>query len=186
MPTDVTEIDFPQPPSRSCRVNTADLLRVHPTPPPAERLDVLAACVKGCYGSAESCTLCADACLGERAVADLTSCIRQCLDCAAICEATARVIARQTASRPELQRRQIEACIAACEYVRRGVRRARPDARPLPPVPRHLLGMRGPVQGPAGAHVSGAAPGRGSLHPASPPCCLISFMPFPSWRFWPG
>jgi hypothetical protein len=115
MPADITEIDFPQPPSRSSRVTTADLLRVHPTPPPAERLDVLAACVKGCYGSAESCTVCADACLGERAVADLTACIRQCLDCAAICEATARIVARQTASRPALQRRQIEACIAACE-----------------------------------------------------------------------
>lgn len=96
-------------------MSTADLLRVHPTPPPADRLDVLAVCVKGCYGSAESCTLCADACLGEQGVADLTACIRQCLDCAAICEATARIVARQTASRPALQRRQIEACIAACE-----------------------------------------------------------------------
>jgi hypothetical protein len=96
-------------------VTVADLLRVHPTPPAADRLDMLAACVKGCYGSAETCTLCADACLGERRVAELTICIRQCLDCAAICEATARVIARQTASKPELQRRQIEACIAACD-----------------------------------------------------------------------
>ena len=96
-------------------MSTADLLRVHPTPPSAEMLDMLAACVKGCYGSAESCTLCADACLGERRVAELTECIRRCLDCAAICEATARIVARQTASKPELQRRQLEACIAACQ-----------------------------------------------------------------------
>jgi hypothetical protein len=114
MPSDVTEIEFPQPSPWSNRVSTADLLRVHPTPPPDDRLDVLAACVKGCYESAESCTVCADACLGEQGVGQLTACIRQCLDCAAICEATARIVARQTASRPELQRRQIEACIAAC------------------------------------------------------------------------
>jgi hypothetical protein len=109
-----TGIDFPQP-TRRPDVSTADLLRVHPTPPSGDLLDMLAACVKGCYGSAESCTLCADACLGERRVAELTACIRRCLDCAAICEATARVVARQTANKPELQRRQLEACIAACE-----------------------------------------------------------------------
>jgi hypothetical protein len=114
MATDLTEIDFPQP-TRSRRVSTADLLRAHPTPPAAERLDVLAASVKGCYESAETCTICADACLGEDESKELAICIRQCLDCAAICEATARIIARQTASKPELQRRQIEACIAACE-----------------------------------------------------------------------
>jgi hypothetical protein len=114
MSPDRTEIDFPQP-TRSSHVGTADLLRVHPTPPAEELLDMLAACVRGCYGSAETCTLCADACLGERRVGDLTECIRRCLDCAAICEATARVIARQTASKPALQRRQLEACIAASE-----------------------------------------------------------------------
>src|SRR5690606_19829944 len=90
-------------------------LRVHPTPPPSDRLDMLAACVGACYGCAESCTLCADACLGESNVNQLTTCIRRCLDCAAICEATARVVARQTGTKPELQRRQLEACIAICD-----------------------------------------------------------------------
>src|SRR5690606_669476 len=94
MAPDRTEIDFPQP-ARRHDVSTADLLRVHPQPPSGELLDMLAACVKGCYGSAESCTLCADACLGEKRVSELTECIRRCLDCAAICEATARVIARR-------------------------------------------------------------------------------------------
>jgi hypothetical protein len=114
MAPDRAETDVPQP-ARRHDVSTADLLRVHPQPPSGELLDMLAACVKGCYDNAESCTLCADACLGEQRVSELTECIRRCLDCAAICEATARVIARRTASKPELQRRQLEACIASCE-----------------------------------------------------------------------
>ena len=40
------------------------------------------------YACAQACTSCADACLAERAVADLRQCIRLNLDCADVCAAT--------------------------------------------------------------------------------------------------
>ena len=56
----------------------------------------------------------ADACLAEDMVAELRGCIRTDLDCADICEATGRVVSRQTEPDMGLLRAQLQACVAAC------------------------------------------------------------------------
>jgi hypothetical protein len=76
--------------------------------------DVLARCIDECHACAETCTLCADDCLGEPGVAELVKCIRLDLDCADICTATGRVIARQTEYDADVTRAILEACVRAC------------------------------------------------------------------------
>jgi hypothetical protein len=77
--------------------------------------DMLAACVDACVACSAACTACADACLAEAHAAELARCIRLNLDCADVCAATGRLVARQTESEWQLLRRQIEACQMACE-----------------------------------------------------------------------
>jgi hypothetical protein len=73
----------------------------------AETIDTLLAC-------SEACTACADACLGEIMVAELTRCIRRNLDCADICATTARVLSRHTGNDISISRMLLEACALAC------------------------------------------------------------------------
>ena len=70
-------------------------------------IDVLIAC-------SEACTACADACLSEGMVAELTKCIRTNMDCADICAATARVLSRHTGYDANISRTLLEACAQAC------------------------------------------------------------------------
>lgn len=93
-------------------MNVEDFLRTHPRKP--ANADVIAACVKACFGCLESCTLCADACLGEGRVEEMRRCIRLDLDCAAVCLATGQVAARQTETDRDLLRAQLQACATAC------------------------------------------------------------------------
>lgn len=58
---------------------------------------------------------CADACLSEETVADLRKCIRTNLDCADICETTARVLSRHTNYDANLTRAVLQACAQACK-----------------------------------------------------------------------
>jgi hypothetical protein len=76
--------------------------------------DALIRCLEECYSCAAACTVCADACLGEEMVAQLTQCIRLNLDCADVCFATGKVGFRRTGSNEDLIRRQIEVCAEAC------------------------------------------------------------------------
>ena len=75
---------------------------------------VLSECIHACFGCAQVCSACADACLGEKAVADLVQCIRLNLDCADICVATGRILSRQTAFPAEMVRAALQACAEAC------------------------------------------------------------------------
>ncbi len=61
-----------------------------------------------------ACTSCADACLSESNVQQLTKCIRLNLDCADICDATSRVLMRQTQPDMDVLRNQVETCMLAC------------------------------------------------------------------------
>ncbi|HXF61717.1 MAG TPA: four-helix bundle copper-binding protein [Caldilineaceae bacterium] len=90
------------------------MLATHPHPARLQP-EVLAACVEACADCAYACTACADACLGEAMVQPLVRCIRLNLDCADICDATGRLLARQTQPDWSLLRRQVEACQAACQ-----------------------------------------------------------------------
>jgi hypothetical protein len=90
-----------------------EMIKTHPQAAPIDQ-DALARCVEECFSCAATCTSCADACLGEAMVQELVRCIRLNLDCADICEATGRVLARQTAFEPQQVRHMLEACAAAC------------------------------------------------------------------------
>jgi hypothetical protein len=61
-----------------------------------------------------SCTACADASVAEEGIANLRRCIRLCLDCADTCDATARVIARQTEYVGATSKAQVSSCRELC------------------------------------------------------------------------
>jgi uncharacterized membrane protein len=75
----------------------------------------LAAAIDALITCSEACTACADACLSEDMVADLTKCIRTDLDCADICATTARVLSRHTGYDANVSRSLLEACATACQ-----------------------------------------------------------------------
>jgi hypothetical protein len=75
----------------------------------------LAAAIDALIACGEACTACADACLSEDTVADLTKCIRTNLDCADICGTTARVLSRHTGYDANLTRGLLDACATACK-----------------------------------------------------------------------
>ena len=88
-------------------------LRSHPARP--AHPDAMSRCIETCFTCAGTSTACADACLSERAVEGLLACIRQNLDCAAICLATGSVVARSKAgSSRQVLEAQLSVCTAAC------------------------------------------------------------------------
>lgn len=76
--------------------------------------DKLRECLGACFTCEQVCTACADACLAEDTVAELTKCIRTDLDCADICATTGRVLSRHTHYDANLTRAVLEACAQAC------------------------------------------------------------------------
>ena len=90
-----------------------EMLETHPWEGNVDR-DALATCIEACSGCADSCTSCADACLSEDQVAELRKCIRLNLDCADVCDATARLLTRQTEYDAPVSKAQLEACRQAC------------------------------------------------------------------------
>ena len=68
-----------------------------------------------CLECTQVCTACADADLGERMVTDLVKCARLNLDCADVCQATARVLTRQTGFDRDMTRAVVQACAQACK-----------------------------------------------------------------------
>lgn len=89
------------------------MIQTHPT---RSMLDtnILSRCIEELYDCAQTCTACADACLGEQHIAMLRRCIRLCLDCADVCETTGRMLSRQVEPEWELLRSQLQACVIAC------------------------------------------------------------------------
>jgi hypothetical protein len=87
------------------------MLQAHSQATPDE---ALALCIEACFACAMTCTSCADACVAEEDVRDLVHCVRLNLDCADLCDATARMLTRQTSSEPRLVRSTLEACSLAC------------------------------------------------------------------------
>ncbi|MFX0592209.1 four-helix bundle copper-binding protein [Melissospora conviva] len=75
----------------------------------------LAAAIDMLISCSQACTACADACLSEDQVQMLTKCIRSDLDCADICDTTARVLSRHTGYDANISRSLLEACITACK-----------------------------------------------------------------------
>jgi hypothetical protein len=75
----------------------------------------LAATIDALIGCSEACTACADACLSEDRVAELTKCIYTNMDCADICATTARVLSRHTGYDANISRTLLDACATACK-----------------------------------------------------------------------
>jgi hypothetical protein len=94
-------------------MHTREMLDTHPRP---ARMDVgaLAGCIEACFDSLQSCTTCADACLGEATAAALRRCIRLNLDCADVCDATGRILSRISEPDAGLIQAQLRACMEAC------------------------------------------------------------------------
>jgi len=77
-------------------------------PQVAELLNQVFSCAQTCYN-------CADACLAEDNVKDLTRCINLNLDCADVCIATGKVLSRQSQWSQDILHHQLRACLTACE-----------------------------------------------------------------------
>lgn len=94
--------------------STQQMLQTHPSPMGLDAA-TLTEFINSALECAQTCTACADACLAEDMVAELRYCIRTNLDCADICDTTARMVSRQTQPNMELLRTQVQACALACK-----------------------------------------------------------------------
>ena len=74
----------------------------------------LVECIEACFDCAQSCTACADACISEGDTQMLACCIRFCLDRTDVCDATGKIMSRQTAFEAHMARAALEACTRAC------------------------------------------------------------------------
>lgn len=95
----------------------AAMLESYPGATIKVRHEILTNCVTACMRCSQACTACSDACLAESDVATLVKCIRTDLDCADMCDATVRVLTRQTAYDLTVIRSVVDAClttIVAC------------------------------------------------------------------------
>lgn len=95
-------------------MKTKELLQTHPKSPTI-REDLLTTCINACFECVQTCTTCADACLGEDSDTHFTNCIRTCLDCADTCDATGRILSRLGRPAPARIRPQVQACALACQ-----------------------------------------------------------------------
>jgi hypothetical protein len=94
-----------------------EMLRTNPAGLGTIDREALARCIHECHRCAQTCTACADACLSEPRVEELALCIRLDLDCADVCDVTARLLSRQTGHQPEIALAQLQTCrvaVAAC------------------------------------------------------------------------
>lgn len=92
---------------------TKPMLDTYPADTIVDRA-VLAATIDAVNDCAQACTSCADACLSEKSVADLTTCVRTNLDCADVCAATARVLSRHTGYDATIGKAMLAACVTVC------------------------------------------------------------------------
>jgi len=76
--------------------------------------DALIQCIDQCFDCTQTCISCADACLAEPTVNELKQCIRLNLDCADVCETTARLASRRTGSNQDLLQQTLQLCANAC------------------------------------------------------------------------
>jgi hypothetical protein len=86
---------------------------------------LMADAVRTLFDCAQACTACAGSCLSEERITSLRKAIRISLDCAELCEVTARMLSQRDAYDTDLTRAQLRACMELClrsaeECARRG------------------------------------------------------------------
>lgn len=97
-------------------MKTIELMLRHHPHADQQRIELYTEALGALVTCGNTCTACADACLGEpEHLAHLQRCIRTDLDCADVCLATARVLTRQTETPNELVHAQLHACVVACQ-----------------------------------------------------------------------
>jgi hypothetical protein len=94
-------------------VTFQEIIKLHPHPTSVDR-GTLLRCIEECLDCGASCTACADASLSEEDVQSMVRVVRLCSDCADECDATGRIVTRQTAPDLRLMRTMLQACVAAC------------------------------------------------------------------------
>jgi hypothetical protein len=92
---------------------TKDMLDASPTGVPVQPEDVAAA-IDACLSCLQSCTSCADSDLAEEDVEELATCAALCLNCADVCDLTARLLSRPAHWERFVVYRLLEACIRTC------------------------------------------------------------------------
>jgi hypothetical protein len=94
-------------------MHAQEIIATHPQVRGAVNAALIRA-IEECYDCGQTCTSCADACLGEESVRDLVQCVRTCLDCADLCLTTGTLASRRTGSNETVLRVMLEACALAC------------------------------------------------------------------------
>jgi hypothetical protein len=102
-----------RPTEREVSMRFQEVIALHPHPTSVDRA-VLLRCIEECLDCGASCTACADASLSESDVQEMIRVVRLCSDCADACDATGRIVGRQTAPDVGLVRQIVEACAVAC------------------------------------------------------------------------
>lgn len=100
-------------PIKEMTMHTQQMIATHPHVR-GNANDALVRAIDAIADCALICTSCADACLGERMVADLTQCIRLNVDCSDVCTAAAAVSTRRTGSNEEVIKAMLDVCATAC------------------------------------------------------------------------
>lgn len=91
----------------------SELIKNNPNPAIAEEASLIK-CVETCLVAAHASVACADASIGVADPKALTRCIRVALDCADVCQATWRMLARQQAPDIAMLARQLDLCAYTC------------------------------------------------------------------------
>ncbi|MEX5303654.1 four-helix bundle copper-binding protein [Kocuria sabuli] len=101
-------------------------LMTHPAAPEISRQERSAEseCLEACIEAAQICLVAADACVEEDTVAELRECLRAEQDCAAVCTATAQVLARLGFPEPTDGRAVLVPLLEACRAAARAGREA--------------------------------------------------------------
>jgi len=77
-------------------------------------VETLAPNVEEIFRCAQTCLMCADACLGEQDVKPLVRCIRINQDCTDACNATAAMLSRLTEPDWDMISSQLRSCVQSC------------------------------------------------------------------------
>jgi hypothetical protein len=94
--------------------DTQEILEAVATGVPLDSAD-LAAAIDACLRCVQTCTTCANADLAEEDVAALVVCARLCINCADVCDVTARLLSRPAQWDEFVVHRLLEACVRSCQ-----------------------------------------------------------------------
>jgi hypothetical protein len=93
--------------------DTREILDASPSGVPLGVVEVAAA-IDACLNCFQACTSCADADLAEDDIDEMRTCIVLCINCADVCQLTARVLSRPAHSEHVVVHRLLQACVRTC------------------------------------------------------------------------